>query len=266
MLKLECCLLCLLVPLSISSCVQSGRARTQTNYNLPEDSDDCATGSERSDDGIPSNNHHLKLAARKSRESAGPTSVTASTTSEFLSPKQVKEDMQEIHDTSWDGAQPGSPTPDCVGAGGGCCDSDEHMGGGFVRSDEEGAAADTGCLQPPDYMFNGGGFCVPDKEDDSLPSKDPHEEDESQTRASDLNMASRGHIDRSQTPAPLAIPGLNVNEEKDLKVEFESGLADSRQVSADTGVSMISGKEEASVAGGLRAMPLLRRKRPANKP
>lgn len=156
---------------------------------------------------------------------------------------------------------------------------DDHMAGGLQsnngdmdrRTKEDGAqvAVDSGksAELPKLYLFSGGGFCVPDEEDEV---SGLHVPDRIQpVLHGDLNEGQSNGVGSSQrsTGDPVSTSAGLQTEDLELATEIQSTtglkIADLLAAGED---DMTSARVDPSVGSGLRAMPFLRRKQPSKQP
>jgi DNA excision repair protein ERCC-5 len=120
------------------------------------------------------------------------------------------------------------------------------------RSTEQGADLET-TAPPKLYLFSGGGFCLPDEDDEILASLDEGSQAELHGGP---NEVSNGHLGSSQqTGVDPDISGLPTEGQEFTQTETQS-----------TDVGDVPVKTDANVGSGLRAIPFLRKKRPPKQP
>lgn len=273
--------------------LQSSRARTQANYNEPEGSDDgIHDGSSDGGSGAGrSQDDTLERYGSKKSSQVSVDPVLTETQTHQRTPLLIAktEVLDNIPDVKV-GVQPSTTGIYTSGGNFGVCDSDEELdttGRSFeppstfhdrasVGGEVDTAAEMQQRLEPPKYLFTGGGFCVSDEEN-VLPSpEDGQEQDNDNSdcggvsafEESNLNMESNGQVDPVQHMGdPLVTPALSLNE-TNLRVEMEtrSTNAEPDQVSDPVDDIIIAEQNIARVDTGLRAMPMLRRKRPPKVP
>lgn len=274
--------------------MQSSRARTRANYNEPEGSDDREHDGS-SDGGSGAGRSLADMLERNGSKKSSQVSVdpvitearTHQRTPLLIAKTEVLDSIPDVRI----GVQPSSTGIYTSGGNFGVCNSDEELdttGRSFespsifhdstsVRGDEVDTAAEMQQrLEPPEYLFTGGGFCVSDEENvlPSLEHSREHDNDNGGCRGvgafheSDLNMDSNGQVDSVQHVGdPLVTPALSLDE-TNLRVEMEtqSTSAEPVQVPDPVGDIIIAEQNVARVDTGLRVMPMLRRKRPPKVP
>lgn len=151
---------------------------------------------------------------------------------------------------------------------------DDHMAGGSqsnnvdrrTREDGSQVAVDSGksAELPKLYLFSGGGFCVPDEEDEV---SGLHVPDRIQPALhGDLQSNGVGSSQRS-TGDPVSTSAGLQTEDLELTTEIQSTtglkIADLLAAGED---DVTNAQVDPSVGSGLRAMPFLRRKQPSKQP
>ena len=274
--------------------MQSSRARTRANYNEPEGSDDREHDGS-SDGGSGAGTSLADVLERNGSKKSSQVSVdpvitetqTYQRTPLLIAKTEVLDSIPDVRV----GVQPSSTGIYNSGGNFGVCNSDEEVDttgrslespsifheSASVRGDEVDTAAEMQQrLEPPEYLFTGGGFCVSDEENvlPSLEHSREQDNDNGELRGvgafeeSDLNMESNGQVDSVQHVGdPLVTPALSLDE-TNLRVEMEtqSTSAEPVQVPDPVGDIIIAEQNVARVDTGLRVMPMLRRKRPPKVP
>lgn len=159
---------------------------------------------------------------------------------------------------------------------------DNHIAGGSQSNDGEvnhrtteelsHVAIDSGkSAGPPKlYLFSGGGFCVPDEEDE-ISGLHVLDTMQSELQVDHIEDHSKG-VDASQciTVEPVtSSPSLRTEDmgvvSQTAETQSTSGVKIADLLAAE-GDDVKSAQVDASVGMGLRAMPFLRRKRPSKQP
>ena len=138
-----------------------------------------------------------------------------------------------------------------------------HNDGDAHVTTEEGAEMETPGL-PKLYLFSGGGFCLPDEEENDISpgikDRDQLDEDIQPNLHGGPNEESNGHLGPSQHGAVDPVtntPGLPTEDQFTQPQTQATDVGD---------IPVKTAQMDANVGSGLRAVPFLRKKRPPKQP